>query len=561
MSANWFNHSSITNLSSLAGMREGWSGTIQATSGSCQGGSGSAGWVIAKHCMSYLAGEPNVIFRFTFGAGTTCNNYDGLAFDDITIEEAPALVPSFTYSCLSSNTVGFSDQSGTCASAWSWNFDDPGSANNTANVDSPVHTFSAAGSFNVTLTAYNNCLSGSSVSQTIQVIQPVIATTDVSCYGGNDGSSSISIPGSGGPYSYHWNTNPVQTTASATSLTQGTYIYIISGSNACADTGTVTINQPSPLSVNLVTIPAHCGFNNGTASANVSGGTPGYSYNWSTGNGNVSSIDSLAPGNYVLNITDSHGCSLTDSFPVGLAQALSISLTAQTATCGMSNGSVLVTVNGGISPYAFSWLPDISISNSASNLSGGSYSITITDSTGCTEHDTAVVGRQQAVRFSVATLPDTCDRKVGFASVSLISGVPPFQYAWFPGTFNSPTVDRLGYGDYAVTVTDSNGCSASLEARIHEDCLNDLVIPNAFTPNGDGKNDFFFASGLDVTAFAIEIYNRWGIKVFESSEIHSEWDGSYNGKPQEDGIYVWHVSFSMSDSDLQQKTGTVLLIR
>jgi hypothetical protein len=93
---NWFNNSSITYLAPLTANKEGWSGNIQANSGSCAGGSGSGQWVTAKQAMGFLAGEPNVIFRFIFGAGTICNNYDGFSIDDIIIKEAPSYFASYT---------------------------------------------------------------------------------------------------------------------------------------------------------------------------------------------------------------------------------------------------------------------------------------------------------------------------------------------------------------------------------------------------------------------------------------------------------------------------------
>src|SRR6185369_4994936 len=106
---NWFNYSNIINLSGLASPASGWCGTLQPTSGSCQGGNGSGGWVTARHCLLTLAFQPQVIFRFTFGAGTTCNDYDGFAFDNITIQDVMPPVADFSFSCTSSNSVVFNN--------------------------------------------------------------------------------------------------------------------------------------------------------------------------------------------------------------------------------------------------------------------------------------------------------------------------------------------------------------------------------------------------------------------------------------------------------------------
>jgi hypothetical protein len=92
----WYNQSPVTYLSPLTTNRQGWSGNVQATSGSCRGGNGSGSWVTARHTMPYLAGQSSVIFRFIFGAGTICNNYSGFAIDDIKIQEAPPNDADFT---------------------------------------------------------------------------------------------------------------------------------------------------------------------------------------------------------------------------------------------------------------------------------------------------------------------------------------------------------------------------------------------------------------------------------------------------------------------------------
>ena len=113
MNDNWYNYASVNNLSTLATVKNGWCGTIQPSSGSCQGGGGSGTWRLAKHTMPYLAGQASVKFRIIFGAGTTCNSYDGFAFDDITIKNAaspiivnPTLQPSGCTINNGSATVG-----------------------------------------------------------------------------------------------------------------------------------------------------------------------------------------------------------------------------------------------------------------------------------------------------------------------------------------------------------------------------------------------------------------------------------------------------------------------
>src|SRR5205807_780584 len=142
MNANWYNNSTITYVAGLTTPTSGWSGYTHATSGNCQGGAGSTYWVLAKHCLSNLAGQSKLKLRFTFGAGTTCNNYDGIAFDSVSIAEAPANSGNFTYSCTAPSAFSFTGASALCPDTINWNFGDAGSGSaNSATGLNATHTF------------------------------------------------------------------------------------------------------------------------------------------------------------------------------------------------------------------------------------------------------------------------------------------------------------------------------------------------------------------------------------------------------------------------------------
>jgi len=169
LNANWYNANSITWLDVPVANSSGWSGNITPITGSCTNGFGSGGWVLAQKCLPLaLAGQPNVIFRFHLGAGSTCQD-DGFAFDDFTIQESP-IVPDFTYICIGANTLDFTGLANPCATAWSWNFGDPASgASNTSTLQNPSHIFTSGGTFTVTLTATNPCGRSAVIAQVIDV--------------------------------------------------------------------------------------------------------------------------------------------------------------------------------------------------------------------------------------------------------------------------------------------------------------------------------------------------------------------------------------------------------
>ena len=116
---------------------------------------------------------------------------------------------------------------------------------------------------------------------------------------------------------------------------------------------------------------------------------------------------------------------------------------------------------------------------------------------------------------------------------------------------------------YVVTAEDSNGCSAgtdSVRVEVSEACSY-FVVPTAFSPNNDGKNDLFHVLSKNVVSFDMKILNRWGQIVFTSQNPDSTWDGRFNGKAAPVGSYVWHLNASLNDGTEIVRNGNVTLVR
>lgn len=263
---NWYNYGNITNMTGLASPAHGWCGNSLPTSGSCQGGNGSLGWVDAEHCMSNLANQPQVIFRFTFGAGTTCNAYDGFAFDMFTIEETPVPVPDFSIACAGANQVAFTDISTVCPTGWTWDFGDAASGSNSSFSQNPNHTFSATGTFIVKMIASNTCSDTASVTKTVTILSATDTIRPESCEGKKDGSFAVYVSPSGS-YQYSWNTTPVQNSSTASGLSAGIYTVSVTGTpETCPFTLTDTVHAGPPceeLTLTNVLTPNTDGKNDG----------------------------------------------------------------------------------------------------------------------------------------------------------------------------------------------------------------------------------------------------------------------------------------------------------
>jgi gliding motility-associated-like protein len=434
---NWFNFSPITGLNSLATVRDGWSGTIQPTAGSCQGTGGSGRWVNAQHTMPGLAGAPNVIFRFTFGAGTVCNNFDGFAVDDIRIGEALPNNASFTYSCVNNTTVNFTNTSALCP-ATNWDFGDPTSGtNNTSTAANPTHIFSAPGTYTITLIASGPDNAADTTTETINILgltTSVIANNN--CFGDNNGTASVSvIPATAAPFFYLWNSTPAQNTATATSLPAGTFTVTVSGLNSCQATASAIITQPAAITQTLSIVQPGCGATTGTATATVSGGTPPYAYLWQPFGGTTATATGLTPGNYTVNITDSRLCTATANAVIAVASppALSITNIKNVSCFGLRDGSASALASGGNAPYSYSWNTNpVQTGATATNLPAGNYTVTVTDNNGCIVSASVDITQPASgacgdVYFPNSFTPNGDSRNDGFGPVGNLPAISNYR--------------------------------------------------------------------------------------------------------------------------------------
>lgn len=212
------------------------------------------------------------------------------------------------------------------------------------------------------------------------------------------------------------------------------------------------------LSISLnSTTPATC-LGNGGASVNVSGGSGNYSVTWSTVPQQTgTSISSVNAGTYMVTAVDTvSGLCGTLSVTIPYTGPV-LSTSAVPANC-QNNGSATVTVSGGTQPYSYNWSPSGGTNATASNLVAGTYTVTVTDATGCTISGTAIVGNTSNLNVNVTTVADSCPSPSGAAMSSVTGGTPPYSYSWAPGGQTTPSITNVPSGNYTLTVTDAGGC-------------------------------------------------------------------------------------------------------
>jgi large repetitive protein len=348
----------------------------------------------------------------------------------------------------------------------------------------------SAGNYTVTVTDANGC----TISSTATITQPATlnasATTlsNVSCNGDANGSANVVANGGTSPYNYLWNPSGI-TTANATGLSAGSYNVTVTDANGCTLTSsTVTITQPFALSASTNTLSnISCnGNDNGSTNVAANGGTSPYRYLWNPSGQTSANATGLSAGNYNVIVTDANGCSVTSS-AVTITQPLGLSASATTVAnvnCnGSNNASASVSVNGGTSPYNYLWNPSGQITATATGLSAGSYSITITDAHGCTASSMITITQPAILSASTATATNVnCNGdNTGSARVSASGGTTPYRYLWNPSGQADATAVGLSVGVYTVTVTDANGCTSIETATITQPLA--LVASISFVSN------------------------------------------------------------------------------
>jgi gliding motility-associated-like protein len=291
-----------------------------------------------------------------------------------------------------------------------------------------------------------------------------VSSTNVSCSGQCDGTATAVPNGLIGPLSYTWSTSPPQNTATATSLCAGNYTVVVTDTAGGVYTQTVVISQPAALVVTPASSPKICGGTcTGSATVTVNGGTPGYSYAWSTTPVQSTNIASgLCPGAYTCVVTDASGCSVAQTFSLQGTPVINTNTSQTDLICfAQCYGSATVTASGAGPSYTYSWSTSPAQSTaSASNLCAGSYTCFVTDSNGCTVAQVVTITQPLPLAATFSATPVRCNgASDGTATALVTGGIAPYTYFWNtspPQT--TATASALAPGVYQVIISDTNSC-------------------------------------------------------------------------------------------------------
>lgn len=385
----------------------------------------------------------------------------------------------------------------------------------------------------------------------------------------------------GGSYSteYILTLNPPISSGGTFTLSLTGVIEDVCGNIADATSPAVTFNY-SAMTLNITTVDADCGVDNGQATVNVIGGVSPYQYLWSDPNAqNTPTATGLARGNYVVTVTDAQGCTATASCVISDPTSFTFQVVQQADTCSKGVGVITVLVNGTTPPYQYTFTDHLQNITSNNPIFIGAVGdsmlyIRVTDVLGCWL-DTLI---------TISNIEN--DTLLAFFTVdnSVVNVLYPYAHFFNASKYYTSFVWDIegqnfyddnfmyhftnGEGSYPVTITvfDENGCKDSYTMIIDVIAEFSLFIPNAFTVNEDGLNEKFLVKGMGLqeNTFEMYIYDRWGRCVYESRNIYEGWDGSIGTTAPEktlEGVYVYRIYVKDNLGILHQFTGKLVLIK
>jgi len=436
-----------------------------------------------------------------------------------------------------------------------------------------------AGTYKLKVRDINGCQDSIEVTLTQpDAIQLNFIEKNITCASGvfNDGSINLIVSGGAGPYTYLWSNGA--STEDISGLTEGTYTVTVTDFNGCQMTGSARVVNPPPLQYTSV-LSDYNGYNiscfnmsNGSIKITTTNGTPPFIFTWTGPSGftaTTPAISGLRAGTYVLQITDSLACNVTQTFVLTEPGQLGMSVSLSSSTAGGYNINCAGESTGyiGIEPInpvknvEYLWSDGL-FGKTRNNLPAGEYSVIITDANNCYASSTVELTQPDSIKINFTIDEPFCpDMPDGSIVTEVTGGVPgaDYIYRWSDNSTGNSLTD-ITAGFYSLTVRDLNGCVVKDSVNVEPENESCLIIPNAISPNGDLINDEWNIDNIDLYPEAeVKIFNRWGLNIWKSAKGYPQpWDGRRNGKALPIDSYHYIIDLHNGKKEI---IGTITIVR
>ncbi len=436
----------------------------------------------------------------------------------------------------------------------------------------------AQDSYSVTVKDANGCTQAFNfvVPEGLSLAASVDPVTPPTCNGDSDASLSISIQISNPPVMFDFGMG-LTSDNTLTGLPAGTYNVYAVDNAGCEGNFTITIEDPPVLFLGVEPLDISCfGLTDGSVTAIPVGGAGDYTFLWSNGQ-TVNPIENLTQGTYTVTVTDANGCTITSTADIIEPENISLSATASDVLCaGDSTGVIDVLASGGTAPFEYS-LDGVTFHPSAKfqGLAAGNYVVVVRDSRGCTFSVAASIAEPDPI-FVEAGSDQTID--LGYTADIHAIATPifvPLTLTWSPADSSltcfdclDPTALPVQTTTYLLTAEDDKGCKAVDSLTIFVVKKYPIYIPNTFSPNADGVNDFFTVYGgiAAKRIITLKVFARWGSFVFDGKNLPLSdepfgWDGTFKGKVMNPSVFAYFAEVEFIDGVVVLFEGDVTIVR
>ncbi len=366
----------------------------------------------------------------------------------------------------------------------------------------------SAGLYTLTITDANGCrmITPAFEIDVLTALQGRIdGIFDISCFGANDGRIFTSPPSGAPPFQYVWNNGA--TSDDLSGLSAGSYQATITDQSGCQYiTDTILISEPPMLIVHIIAVEdVTCrAAIDGSIDASVSGGTPPYIFNWNDGS-QMEDLSNASAGLYVLTVIDANGC-VANSVEVQVNELSDLNVSIDNIThvgcTGSDDGSIDVTISGGVQPYQILW-SNGDTTEDLQKLNAGLYDVSIVDANGCAfeglDFEVLQIRDSIAVQF-VGMADESCAGEVdGLIIPGNLGGQGPYQFNWSNGNLDSIN-HGLPPGTYDLTITDAGGCVGvseplTISPAVPINYLVDQIAQESCFGSADGAIDITISGG------------------------------------------------------------------
>ncbi|MBL4754951.1 MAG: gliding motility-associated C-terminal domain-containing protein [Flavobacteriales bacterium] len=301
-------------------------------------------------------------------------------------------------------------------------------------------------------------------------------------------------------------------------------------------------------------------------SVTLNAGNPGATYLWQDGSVGPT-LNVATSGVYFVTVTDTSNCSSTDTTSVTVNFVSDATISPVNPVCAVTAPFVLIAVDAG-GLWSGLGITDSDSGIFDPQLAGdGVHEIVYTIGGNCGHADSVNIVVNNIPGLSLIAVDESCSGKNdGSVNLTITGAATPYTYLWDDaGLSVSQDIAGLTPGSYTVTVTDSNGCWSNDNIDILASsvpCNTPYVyVPNIFSPNSDGQNDVLYVLGNGITELTFVIYDRWGNKVFETTDQSIGWEGAYKGDPMNEAVFVYYLKARLATSEMVENKGNISLVR